>query len=573
MLKFNIIAYKRGNTIFDLHHHSIENDMVPILRDSNEGINILKNSFVQVLQLALNRIYNTSSNGMITITPSGFYYDFIGSSVSSNDFNEIEKKINEIIKENIPFKKNITKNINEDNFFKRNEEDLYTMELGDFQCLSNGAQLLSTAFLGDGFKLVNISEVCHEKLRVQRIEVFFFSNQEKLIEHLNLWEKEKANDHRIIGKPFFWFSEMSSGIPFWTALGQKLRLNIESYLRKLLADNYEEVRTPFIMNNKLWQLTGHAEKYDENMFHTENGCLTPMNCPGHALIFSQKNLTYKDLPIRISEFGICHRREDHGGLLGLKRSYALTIDDGHIFCEIQHIVQEVTSFIKMAISVYKEFNLKLKVVKISTRPEKYIGDLNNWNEAEKILKETLNSCNIEYVIAEGDGAFYGPKIELHVEDNLNRTWQCGTIQVDFFLSERLDCYYIDSDGKKKNPVILHRAILGSMERFIAIILENGLPLRWHPSPVVFIIISNNEVSFESQIKELKVHIPNSTIDLENENINNRIKKWIGIAPLIVVCGIKELQGIDASNISNMKINVRNIGDMTIKELKDHINNN
>jgi threonyl-tRNA synthetase len=471
-----------------------------------------------------------------------------------------------------PLKKEILNNI---------EGDVFIYSQGEYSDLCEGPHVWSTSCVGKGFKLIAVSEITWKNHKLQRIEGFGFHNLEELQRFEKEYEEKKNNDHRQLGKDLdiFSVSEYSSGMAFWHPKGLKLFRKIEDFIRKI-KHNYLEICTPPIYKSELWKRTGHWDKYRENMFvidqkdHNDSQkdqndkndnslVLKPMNCPAHTLFFKTKSRSYRDLPLRIAEFGRVFRNEDQGGIIGLKRSKYFCQDDTHIFLMIEQLENEIVSLLETVDKVYKRFNYENYLIKIATRPEKRIGSDESWNIAEESLINAVKKFNKEYLIVEGDGAFYGPKIEFHLSDNFGKTWQCGTIQVDFFLSERLDASFTNSNGKLENPVVIHVAVLGSIERFIAVLLEKEkLPFWLNPNQLMIVPIGENQLEYCEKIKE-KLSEYEVEIIYKDGKIGEKLKHcYLQKPSLIGIVGKNEME--------NNTITIQNKNEKTEVKLDDLI---
>ncbi len=385
--------------------------------------------------------------------------------------------------------------------------------------------------------------------------------------------KNKYKNHQNINKQLklYYICKENPGMIFWNANGLIIINNIKKFLKKIFKKyNYIEVSTPILMNKNIWTKSGHWKNYKKSMFHTHINkktlCIKPMNCPGHIFIYKQKITSYKRLPIKISEFGICHRNEKSGSLYGLLRTRTFTQDDAHIFCTTSQITKEILNCIKLTFKIYNKFNFKNIKIHFSTRPPKYIGNKKKWIKTEKKIIKILKKNNINYSLKIGKGAFYGPKIEFILKDSLNRKWQCGTIQLDLYLTKKLNAYYINKNNKKKNPVLIHRAILGSLERFVGILIEeyNGwIPLWLTPIQIVIINISEKYIKYCKKIfKKLKKHNIRILSDFKNKKVNFKIRQYtLQKVPYMILCGNKEMM--------TNTINIRN----TQKETSKNVNIN
>lgn len=579
MLKINISKnYKRGidycfeNNIDPIHIFGIKNEGIiqdirdPLIANSivyliqrgdPEGLDILRHSMAHLMAQALKRLYPTIQLGIGPHTNNGFYYDFsYKTPLTPNNFNDIQKEMTQIIKDNIIITKYIkTKNEIEKICQDREEylkikilnnisvNTLTYYEQGDFGDLCKGPHVYSTGSIGDGFKLYNVGGI-HSADNIQRIYAYGFFSMDDLIKMEN--KIANAPDHKKIGQQMdlFVLNSYSTGAVFWQPLGFKLFENIQKYIRnKLTKHNYQEVKTPIIYNCELWKKSGHWSNFKDNMFVINDKYgLKPMNCPAHMIIFGSKTRSYKNLPLRFSEFGCCNRNESSGSMNGLSRLREFVQDDGHIFCTYDQLFDEINNFCQLVYEIYKDMKFNNIIVKVSTKPDNSLGSEEKWQVAESILFKSLKSLNINYDILPGEGAFYGPKIEFSLEDSLGRLWQCGTIQVDMILPERMGIFYINEQNKKEIPIVLHRAALGSMERFISILLENGsLPLHIHPQAIGIIPVSQTHINFCNDIKDIldQNHITNKILDIGSVKQRTKIiweKKYV----LGIVIGDKEM---------------------------------
>jgi len=577
-----IVGYLDNGIIKDLHENLDSNiskesklKAKKIFKSSSIGLEILRHSCAHILAQAITRVFSSCKVYFATgpTTENGFFYDCQildrnnnFKSISSKDLYKIEREMKEIIDQNFQFTK---KYIPKQNFFLENSYDplkeivlknikdenisIYTQSDTQSESQSNnlkfsdlcrGPHILNSSILSKFLKLTNVSEVLWKDQKVQRVNGVYFNTQEEL----DFYEKNKelqiANDHKKLGlqMDLFSFNEMAPGFAFWHPKGLNLINKIKKIINEIGYKGFHQYDTPTVFKQDLFEKTGHLQNYKENMFLLEDMCLKPMNCPGHAIMFSRRNFSYRDLPYRIGEFGGCFRNEEQGGLNGLKRGRKLTIDDGHIFCEMHQMLSEIEKFLQDAERFYGIFGFKDLKIKLATRPLKSIGTEEMWQKAEEVLRNSLE--DYDYILAPGDGAFYGPKIELHLKDNLGRYWQCGTIQVDFFLAERLGASFINNKSEKEFPIILHRAISGSIERFIGILLENGkLPLFLLENPMIILPISENFKSYGEETLNLVENygIPVS-IDNNSETLNKKLKKSLDLKiPYIVIVGEQELE--------------------------------
>ncbi|NIH41187.1 MAG: threonine--tRNA ligase [Buchnera aphidicola (Periphyllus aceris)] len=534
------------------------------------GLKIIRNTFVHLLGYSIKSLWPNVKLCKSFVDESNFYYDFYNTNpISTKDILSIKKKMNFFIKKkyNIFLKrksyedfKKILINLKEFykikilklNFKKNSFISFYSHENHiDFL---TGVQAPKINFC-KYFKLQKISGVYwksnKKNIMIQRISGTAWGSKLQLKNFLNILKIKKKIDHRKINKKLnlFHLEEDVPGMVFWHNDGWFIFRKLKSFIRKkLIKYQYQEVKTPFLMNKFLWKQSGHLENYKNFMFSTysENKeyCIKPMNCPGHIKIFNNSLKSYRDLPFRISEFGSCHRNEFSGSLHGLMRLRNFTQDDAHIFCEKNQLKNEINNCIKMIYEIYHTFSFKKISVKLSTRPEKRIGNNSVWDYTESVLINTLKENKIKFILQNGEGAFYGPKIEFELQDCFNRHWQCGTIQLDFYLPKRLKSFYVDKNNKRKSPVLIHRAILGSIERFIGILIEEYrgfLPIWLIPIQVKIINVSDNNIGYCNKIfdflKNKKIRVG---LDLRKKNMSIKIRENVLLKiPYILICGDQE----------------------------------
>ena len=559
------VSYVNGE-LWDLARLIETDSIVSILTKKNEEIlKIIRHDAAHIMAEAVLELYPDTQ---VTIGPAienGFYYDFYREkSFLMNDIELIEKRMHEIVEREVWTRNEALE------FFKKNNE-IFKVELvnaipeeetvtfyrqGNFVDLCRGPHAPSTKKLGHSFKLTKLAGSYwrgdSNNPVLQRIYGTAFLNDKDLNNYLVMIEEAEKRDHRKIGKQldFFHLQEEATGSVFWHQKGWVIYLEIEAYMRrKLNISQYSEVKTPQVIDRSLWEKSGHWEKFKEHMFMAKGDddktlALKPMNCPGHVQIYKQGLKSYKDLPIRMAEFGSCHRNEPSGALHGIMRVRQFTQDDAHIFCMDSQITSECVQFCELLQEIYKDFGFNDLRVKFSDRPATRAGDDQTWDKAESALLVAIKAANLDYTLNPGEGAFYGPKLEFVLTDAIGRDWQCGTLQVDFVLPSRLGASYIDQDGQKQQPVMLHRAILGSLERWIGILIEQHsgrMPLWLAPVQVVLcsIIDSTNNYIYSIQKELNKVGIRNE-IDLRNEKIGYKIREHSNKAiPIIVVIGKKE----------------------------------
>ncbi|EEE41110.1 threonine--tRNA ligase [Prochlorococcus marinus] len=575
---------------------------IPINRDSKvviitskdkEGIEIIRHSFAHLIGHAVKQIYSDIKMAIGPVIEDGFYYDIFSEyRFTPEDLIKIENRINKLIKTNYDVeilqvsKKEAIKTFKErDETFKlRIIEDipeeglinLYKHE--EYIDMCRGPHVPNTRHLRH-FKLLKLSGSYwrgnSENESLQRIYGTAWAKEKELNNYLKRIEEAEKRDHRKLGKKhsLFHIQEESPGMIFWHPNGWTIYQVLEKYIREILKKNdYLEIKTPQAVDKSLWEKSGHWEKFRDDMFTTasENRtyAIKPMNCPCHIQVFNQGLKSYKDLPIRLAEFGSCHRNEPSGALHGLMRVRNFTQDDAHIFCTEEQIQEEVSTFIDLVFEVYKTFGFDEIIIKLSTRPEKKVGSEEIWDKSEEALTKALDNKNLKWELQPGEGAFYGPKIEFSLKDCLNRVWQCGTIQVDFSMPVRLDATYVDIDNEKRNPVMLHRAILGSFERFIGILIEQyeaKFPIWLAPYQITLLSITDRNIEKCLKFNELLINNGyRSTVDIRNEKIGYKIREaTLGRVPLIAVIGDKE-EEIDS--VSLRALDGRDLGIFNLTNL-------
>ncbi len=535
-----------------------------------DGLEMIRHSTAHLLAYAVKELFPDAQVTIGPVIEHGFYYDFsYKRPFTPEDLALIEKKMQALAAQDEPITRRVLPRDEAVAYFKGLNED-YKAEIigsipadqevslyreGKFEDLCRGPHVPSTGKL-KYFKLMKVAGAYwrgdHNNEMLQRIYGTAWASKDELQQYLTLLAEAEKRDHRKLGRELdlFHIDEHAPGLIFWHPKGWTLWQNVEQYMRQVYIDNgYQEVKGPQILEQALWEKTGHWDKYSENMFVTESEkrlfALKPMNCPGHILIFKQGIKSYRDLPLRFGEFGNCHRNEPSGGLHGIMRVRGFTQDDGHIFCTEDQIQEEVKAFTTLLQKVYKDFGFTNIIYKLSTRPEKRIGTEESWDRAEAALAEGLRAsgCEFEYLV--GEGAFYGPKIEYTLKDALGRPWQCGTIQVDPNLPERLDAEYVGEDGARHRPIMLHRAILGSLERFIGILIEGSagaLPTWLAPVQVAVLNITDAQAEYAQTVaKTLQARGIRVNLDLRNEKITYKIREHsMQKLPYLVVIGDKEM---------------------------------
>jgi threonyl-tRNA synthetase len=548
-----------------------DSDLAIITAKNDEGLEIIRHSTAHLLAHAVKTLFPEAQVTIGPVIDNGFYYDFSYSrAFTPEDLTAIEKKMKEIAKQNAQVIRKVLprdeavayfKSINEaykaeiiESIPQGEDVSLYTQ--GDFTDLCRGPHVPSTGKL-KVFKLMKVAGAYwrgdSNNEMLQRVYGTAWRNKDELKDHLFQLEEAEKRDHRKLGKQldYFHMQDDAPGMVFWHPRGWSLWQEVEQYMRQQFIDyDYQEVRTPAVMDKTLWEKSGHWQNYHDNMFVTasENReyAVKPMNCPGHVQIYNSSLHSYRDLPLRLAEFGSCHRNEPSGALHGLMRVRGFTQDDAHIFCTEAQVEAEVADFIKMLYQVYGDFGFDNVIVKLSTRPEKRIGSDEEWDRAEKSLANAMTSNGLEFEYLPGEGAFYGPKIEFTLKDSLGRMWQCGTIQLDANLPERLGAEYVDEDNSRKRPVMLHRAIVGSMERFLGILIEHyagAMPLWLAPVQVMVLNISEGQADYVAQVVEkLKKSGIRCDYDLRNEKITYKIREHsMQKLPYLLVAGDREMQ--------------------------------
>ena len=551
--------------------HLIEGDVrLAILTAKDaDGLEVIRHSTAHLLAYAVKALFPDAQVTIGPVIENGFYYDFsYHRPFTPEDLVTIEKKMTElanldqaIVRRVLPRDEAVAHFKSMGEHYKAEiiasipaQEDVSLYREGEFEDLCRGPHVPSTGKLKH-FKLMKVAGAYwrgdHRNEMLQRIYGTAWASKEDLQQYLTMLEEAEKRDHRKLGREldFFHIDEHSPGTVFWHPKGWILWQEVEQYMRHVYRDNgYLEVKGPQILDQHLWEKTGHWDKYRENMFVTESEkrdyALKPMNCPGHILIFKQGIKSYRDLPLRFGEFGQCHRNEPTGGLHGIMRVRAFTQDDGHIFCTEAQIQPEVMAFTTLLQKVYKDFGFTKILYRLSTRPDKRIGSEESWDRAEHALAEGLKASGCEFEYLSGEGAFYGPKIEYTLKDALGREWQCGTIQVDPNMPERLDAEFVAEDGGRHRPIMLHRAIVGSLERFIGILIEEhagALPVWLAPVQVSVLNITDGQADYvESVVKRLKNQGFRVDSDLRNEKITYKIREHsMQKLPYILVVGDKE----------------------------------
>ena len=588
------IAAKINDKLVDLNHGLKNDDKVEIITaDSEDGIEIIRHSTAHVMAQAVKRIYGNVKLAIGPTIKNGFYYDFdLDISLTQDDLKKIEDEMNKIINEDLKFKRDdvsreeALKIMSEKGEYYKVElinaldqsEKISLYEQGDFTDLCRGPHIPSTKFI-KAFKLTSVAGAywrgSEKNKMLQRIYGVAFSSKKELEKYLNMIEEAKKRDHRKLGRELNLFEIMDEGpgFPFFLPKGVILKNILIDYWRKLHNESgYVEIETPIMLNKELWIRSGHWEHYKENMYTSmidnKEFALKPMNCPGGMLVYKSEGHSYRDLPLRVGELGRVHRHEISGALHGLMRVRAFTQDDAHIFMLPEQIKSEILGVIKLIDEVYDTLGFKYNV-ELSTRPEDSMGSDEEWNMAERSLKEALDEGGLDYKINEGDGAFYGPKIDFHIEDSLGRSWQCGTIQLDFQLPQRFELEYIGSDGGKHRPIVIHRVIFGSIERFIGILIEHfagKFPVWLSPIQVKVLPISDSFMEYGHEvIDKLRKYGIRCEIDNRSEKIGYKIREARNErVPYMIIVGEKE------KNHGNISLRSRDMGEEGSTSLEEFI---
>lgn len=574
-------------------------DLAIITDKDADGLEVIRHSTAHLLAHAVKELFPEAQVTIGPVIENGFFYDFsYKRPFTPEDLLVIEKKMTELAKKDEQVTRKVLPRDEAVAYFKSigeaykaeiiesipADQDVSLYTEGSFTDLCRGPHVPSTGKL-KVFKLMKLAGAYwrgdSKNEMLQRIYGTAFAKKEEQENYLHMLEEAEKRDHRKLGKALdlFHMQEEAPGLVFWHAKGWTIWQQVEQYMRRVYQDGaYQEVKTPQILDRSLWEKTGHWGNYRENMFVTESEsrvyALKPMNCPGHVQIFNTGLRSYRELPLRFGEFGQCHRNETSGALHGIMRVRGFTQDDGHIFCTDEQIADEVTSFHLQAMKVYADFGFKNIAIKLALRPDNRIGSDEVWDKSEDALRSSLRQCGVAWEELPGEGAFYGPKIEYHLKDSLGRPWQVGTMQVDWNTAERLDGTYIGEDSSRKTPVMLHRAIVGSMERFIGILIENyagALPLWLAPVQIAVLNISESQAEYTALVAEnlrkqgFRVHT-----DLRNEKITYKIREHsIQKLPYILVIGDKER---DANTVAVRTRGNLDLGVMTHEALLERLNN-
>jgi threonyl-tRNA synthetase len=583
-LEKKAVAYALNGELRDLSD-PVETDgaIQLVTRDDTRALELIRHDAAHVMAEAVQQLWPGTQVTIGPVIENGFYYDFARNEpFTPDDLPVIEKRMREIIAQNQPFSKEVWTRSEAKSYFAEHGEH-YKVELvdaippdqqikiyrqGDWLDLCRGPHMRSTGDIGSAFKLMSVAGAYwrgdSRNAMLTRIYGTAWANEKQLQDYLNMLEEAQKRDHRKLGREMdlFHFQEEGPGVVFWHAKGWRTFQNIVSYMRRRLEGDYDEVNAPQVLDKSLWETSGHWGWYMENMFKVETAdeeaednrvfALKPMNCPGHVQIFKHGLKSYRDLPVRLAEFGAVHRYEPSGALHGLMRVRGFTQDDAHIFCTEDQLADEILKINDLILSVYEDFGFSDIQVLFSTRPEKRVGADSMWDHAEAIMGKVLEQISeqsggrVKTSVNPGDGAFYGPKFDYVLRDAIGRDWQCGTTQLDFNLPDRFGAFYIDSDSEKKRPVMIHRAICGSMERFLGILIENRaghFPLWLAPVQVVVATITSEADSYARKVVEaLEMAGLRATIDSRNEKINYKVREHsLAKVPAILVCGHREAE--------------------------------
>ena len=567
-----------------------------ITRDNEEALELIRHDAAHVMAEAVQSLWPETQVTIGPVIEDGFYYDFAREEpFSLDDLEKIEAKMHEIIKKNEPFTKEYWSREKAIEHFKAKGEnfkvelveaipegeDLKIYKQGEWMDLCRGPHMVSTGQIGTGFKLLKLAGAYwrgdSNNPMLQRIYGTAWSSDKELKAYLNRLEEAEKRDHRRLGREMdlFHFQEEAPGSVFWHDKGWRLFQTLIAYMRRRQEENdYKEVNSPDMMDQSLWEKSGHWEKFGEHMFTTQTPdertyCCKPMNCPGHVQIFKNGLKSYRDLPYKVAEFGKVHRYEPSGALHGMMRVRHFTQDDAHVFCTEEQITQECIHLNNLILSIYKDFGFEDVIIKFSDRPEKRVGSDEVWDKSEAALKTAVEEAGMTYKFNPGEGAFYGPKLEYVLRDAIGRDWQCGTVQVDLNLPGRLGAFFIGSDGEKAHPVMIHRAMFGSLERFCGILIEHyagRFPLWLAPQQVaVCTIVSEAEPFAEDVMKKLKAAGLTATLDIRNEKINYKVREHSHAkVPVLFVIGKREAE--------EGTVSIRRLGskDQEVVKLEDAI---
>ncbi|WP_339614211.1 threonine--tRNA ligase [uncultured Parvibaculum sp.] len=583
-----------------------------VVRESDDGVDLLRHDASHVMAEAVQELFPGTQVTIGPVIENGFYYDFAREEpFRMEDLEKIEARMREIVDRDEKIQREVWNRDEAIEHFKSigevykaeiisdlpESEQISVYRQGDWKDLCRGPHLPSTGMLGKAFKLTKLAGAYwrgdSRNEMLQRIYGTAWANEKDLKAYLTMLEEAEKRDHRKLGQEMdlFHFQPEAQGSVFWHPKGFLIWRQLEAYIRRQLdADGYNEVKTPQLIDNKLWEQSGHWGKFRENMFvvpdeipSTDDDspvitgeanllALKPMNCPAHVQIFKQGTKSYRDLPLRMAEFGCCHRNEPHGALHGLMRVRQMTQDDAHIFCRDDQVTDETRRFLDLFSRVYNDMGLTKIAYKLATRPDVRAGDDATWDRAEKALADALTSAGLDFDYAEGEGAFYGPKLEFHLTDAIGRTWQAGTLQLDYVLPERLDASYVGEDGNRHRPVMLHRAVFGTFERFMGLLIEHyagRFPLWLAPVQVVVATITSEADAYaEEAVRQLRAAGIRVEADLRNEKINYKVREHsVAKVPVIFVAGKREAE---EQTVSIRRLGSKEQSSMTLEEALRHM---
>ena len=597
LAKATLAGLVDGTLVDSSHMMETDASLSIVTNKSEEALPLLRHSTAHLLAQAVKQLFPSAQVTIGPVIENGFYYDFaFERAFTPEDLEKIETRMAELAAQAIPIERSTISRDDAVTYFDGlgeqykseivgsipAEEDLSLYKQGDFTDLCRGPHVPNTSHL-KAFKLTKVAGAYwrgdSDNAMLQRIYGTAFADKKQLKSYLhNLAEAEKR-DHRKIGKQLdlFHLQEEAPGMVFWHPRGWAIYQTIEQYMRKMQqAEGYQEIRTPQIVDMSLWERSGHADKFGDDMFSVvtddKTNAIKPMNCPCHVQVFNQGLKSYRDLPLRLAEFGSCHRNEMSGALHGIMRVRGFTQDDGHIFCTEDQIQPEVSRFIDFLHAVYKDFGFDEVIYRLSTRPPNRVGSDESWDKSEKALADALDAKGLDWQELPGEGAFYGPKVEFSLKDCIGRVWQCGTVQVDFSMPGRLDASYVADSGDKLAPVMLHRAILGSFERFIGILIENHegkLPLWLSPVQAVVMNITDNQSEYvEKAVKVLQNSGLRAESDLRNEKIGFKIRSWtLERVPYLLVAGDREVEN---GELAVRTRDGKDLGTMKLDELAEKL---
>ncbi len=590
------IALRLNENLRDINLPLMESGEIEFISSSSdEGAEIYRHSTSHLMAQAIKQLYPEAKIAIGPSIENGFYYDIdMEKSLTTEDLEAVTRAMKKLVKKKLPVKREEMPREKAIDMFRDMGED-YKVELlneiaddevavyrqGDFVDLCRGPHLANTRYIKN-FKLLSLAGAywrgSEDNKMLQRIYGTAFPLKEQLEDYLKFLEEAEKRDHRKIGKELdlFSFHPEAPGFPFWHHKGLVILNEIIEYWREIhLKKGYKEIKTPIILNEELWRRSGHWDHYSENMYFTKidkkDFAVKPMNCPGGLLVFKEKLYSYRDMPLKVAELGLVHRHEKSGVLHGLFRVRQFTQDDAHVYCTEEQMLQEIINIINLVIEIYTAFGFEKYRIEISTKPEKSIGSDEIWEHSEKALAEAMKIVNLPYKINEGDGAFYGPKIDFHIKDSIGREWQCGTIQVDFSMPERFNLEYVTSEGTKARPVMIHRAILGSLERFVGNLIEEyagDFPLWLAPVQVNVVPISEKHFDYaESILKRLEENRIRCVIDKRNEKVGKKIRESeLQKIPFMLIVGDNEIEN------NTVSIRLRKGKEEKDKNLEEFIKN-